>query len=238
VEDRAITAYRVGEGEKPIVLIGGIHGGYEWNTVRLADMMLEHLREQPGEIPGGYRVYVIPVMNPDGLHKVTDGVPLTEVDFSQKNTIPGRFNARGVDLNRNWDSRWEPTSYWGRREVDAGTEPFSEPETRAVRDFLLEQDPAVVIFFQSAANGIWYGGKHVGYEPARRLAEAYSEGSGYPLPEGGEGPVDYEITGAASSYLYTREIPALTIELVTHGSPEFQRNLGGVRAVFEALEAR
>jgi hypothetical protein len=50
--------------------------------------------------------------------------------------------------------------------------------------------------------------------------------------------VDYEITGAASSYLYSQEIPALTIELVTHSSPEFERNLGGVRAVFEVLKAR
>ncbi len=235
VEKRPIRASLLGKGERSVILIGGIHGGYEWNTVLLARLLLGHFEEHPGDVPEGYTLSIIPNMNPDGLHEVTGGRPLEDIDFSGINTAPGRFNARGVDLNRNWDSRWQPTSYWGHRVVDAGESPFSEPETRAVRDYILSREPELVIFFQSAADGIWYGGKQDRWEPALRFAETYSEASGYTLPEGTEGPVSYEITGSASGYLYTQGIPTLTIELTTHSSPEFERNLAGVTAVFDML---
>ncbi|MFN2135269.1 MAG: LysM peptidoglycan-binding domain-containing protein, partial [Candidatus Promineifilaceae bacterium] len=31
-----IVSYQLGDGETPLILIGGIHGGYEWNTILLA----------------------------------------------------------------------------------------------------------------------------------------------------------------------------------------------------------
>jgi hypothetical protein len=128
-------------------------------------------------------------------------------------------------------------SYWGNRKVDAGENPFSEPETRVVQDFIMENRPSLVIFFQSAANGIWYSGKQVQWAPARRFAQVYSEASGYPLPEGTEGPVSYEITGSASGYLYTQKVPTLVIEMATHHEIEFERNLAGLRAVFELVSS-
>ena len=236
VEKRAITAVTLGEGDKNVILIGGIHGGYEWNTIVLARKVMEYYGANREEIPAGYTLHFIPNMNPDGLYKITGGEPIGTVNFAEKNTAPGRFNANGVDLNRNWDDEeWKPTSYWGHRVVDAGTHPFSEPETRIVRDYINHRNPELVIFFQSAANGIWYGGKQDMWEPARRFAEAYAEASGYPLPRGTDGPVSYEITGSASGYLYSRGIPALTIELETHLQIEYERNLAGVKAAFRLL---
>lgn len=236
VEKRQINAVSIESGERNVILIGGIHGGYEWNTIVLARRIMEYYIENTQEIPAGYSLHFIPNMNPDGLYKITGGKPIDKVNFAEKNTVPGRFNANGVDLNRNWDDdEWKPTSYWGHRVVDAGESPFSEPETRIVRDFILERDPELIIFFQSAANGIWYGGKQDMWEPARRFAEAYSQASGYPLPEGTDGPVSYEITGSASGYLYSRGIPTLTIELETHLQIEYERNRAGVKAAFSLL---
>lgn len=236
VEDLPIKAVTIGSGARNVILIGGIHGGYEWNTIVLARQIMDYYTGNMEEIPAGYTLHFIPNMNPDGLYKVTGGEPIDEVNFAEKNTVPGRFNANGVDLNRNWeDEEWKPTSYWGQRVVDAGERPFSEPETRIVRDFILTRDPELVIFFQSAANGIWYGGKQDTWEPARRFAEAYSQASGYPLPAGTGGPVTYEITGSASGYLYSQGIPTLTIELKTHHLIEYKRNLAGVKAAFRLL---
>jgi hypothetical protein len=178
-------------------------------------------------------------MNPDGLYRVTDRTPIEDFDFRSANTVPGRFNARGVDLNRNWDGDWQPTSFWGNREVDAGSAPFSEPETRAVRDYVERIDPAVSIFYQSAAAGLWYSGAEEGWEPARRLAEAYHQGSGYRLPEAenGEtdGPIDYEITGSADDYFHDIGHPNITVELTNHSDIEWQRNLAGFRVLLEAI---
>jgi len=234
-EGRKLIAYRFGEGSNTGIVYAGIHGGYEWNTILLARQLVDHFRTQPEELPEGWRLYIIPAVNPDGLYRVTKGAKLEEFDFSSANIAPGRFNGRGVDLNRNFGGGWEPTAYWGNRSVDPGEKPFSEPETRALRDFVLEKRPEFIVSYHSAANGIYYGGKHEGWEPARRLAKAYSRESGYPVPEGeGSSLVSYAITGAATNYFYTRKIPSITVELAGRSGPEFSRNLAGLRALFSA----
>jgi hypothetical protein len=236
VEGRPISVERVGEGPTDVLVVGGIHGGYEANSITLARRLLRHYRENPGELPGEFTLHVIDNMNPDGLHRVTGGTPIDEFNFRAVNTRPGRFNARGVDLNRNWDGDWQPTSYWGAQEVDAGSEPFSEPETRAVRDYFQGIEPAASVFFQSAAAGIWYSGAEDGWEPSRRLAGAYSRGSGYRMPEEDNGPVDYEISGSADDYFYEVGHRNITVELTTHYDIEWERNLAGFSAFLRALQ--
>ena len=239
VEGRPISVERVGSGSVDVLIVGGIHGGYEWNSILLARRFLEHYRENPEALPRHVRLHVIDNMNPDGLFRITGGTPIEEFDFGTANTVPGRFNARGVDLNRNWDGDWQPTSYWRHPEVDAGSAPFSEPETRAVRDYVRRIDPAVSIFYQSAAAGLWYSGAEDRWEPARRLAEAYHQGSGYRLPEAengdADGPIDYEITGSADDYFHDVGHPNITVELTNHYDIEWQRNLAGFRVLLNKI---
>ena len=243
VDGRPITAERVGSGPIDVVIVGGIHGAYEANSIMLARRFLEHYHANPRALPEEFTLHVIDNMNPDGVHRVTGGTPIEEFDFRSADTVPGRFNARWVDLNRNWDGDWQPTSYWGNREVDAGSAPFSEPETRAVRDYVERIDPAVSVFYQSAAFGLWYSGAEDGWEPARRLAEAYHEASGYRLPRADEdsgetdGPIDYEITGSADDYFYEIGHPNLTVELTNHWDIEWERNLAGFEALLGELSA-
>ena len=47
-----------------------------------------------------------------------------------------RTNANGVDLNRNWDYAWEEANEPPGTPTYKGPEPFSEPETRAIRDLV------------------------------------------------------------------------------------------------------
>ncbi|MFW5743260.1 MAG: M14 family metallopeptidase [Spirochaetota bacterium] len=236
VEGRPITVERVGDGPTQVAVVGGIHGGYEWNSIVLARRILEHYRGRTEELAGAFTLHVIDNMNPDGLHEVTGGTPIDDFDFPGVDTTPGRFNANDVDLNRNWDGDWQPTSYWGTRVVDAGSEPFSEPETRAVRDYFRRIDPVVSVFYQSAAAGLWYSGAEEQWEPARRLAAAYARASGYRLPsQSGEGPVDYEITGSADDYFHEIGHPNLTVELTTHSTIELERNLAGLSSLFDLL---
>ena len=236
VEGRTISVERLGDGPTDVLVVGGIHGGYEANSIALSRRLLKHYRNNPADLPGEFTLHVIDNMNPDGLYRITEGTPIDEFNFRAVNTVPGRFNARGVDLNRNWDGDWQPTSYWGQREVDAGSAPFSEPETRAVRDYFFEIEPVASVFFQSAAAGIWFSGAEDGWEPSRRLALAYSRASGYRMPEPDDGPVDYEITGSADDYFYEIGHRNLTIELTTHYDIEWDRNLAGFRAFLQALQ--
>ena len=241
VEGRPITVERVGSGPTDVLIVGGIHGAYEANSIVLARRLLEHYRTSPQALPEDFTLHVIDNMNPDGVHRVTGATPIEQFDFRSADTVPGRFNARWVDLNRNWDGDWQPTSYWGNREVDAGSAPFSEPETRAVRDYVERIDPAVSVFYQSAAFGLWYSGAEDGWEPARRLAEVYHRASGYRMPEPDDGsgdsggPVDYEITGSADDYFYEIGHPNLTVELTNHYDIDWDRNLAGFSALLEEL---
>src|SRR6056297_201117 len=240
VEGRPIEVYRFGSGENSVVLYGGIHGGYEWNTVALARQLIEYFDDAgraEGVIPEGVSLYIIPVLNPDGLAAVTDGKELEEFDPTSVDITKGRFNARGVDLNRNWDARWEPVSEWRNMEVDAGSHPFSEPETRALRDFVLRLKPTVIVSYHSQANGIYYSGKRDRWEPARSLAQVYSEASDYPIPQG-RGLVSYRITGASGGYFYHKGIPEITVELARRTDSEFSRNVEGVLALLQAVDGQ
>src|SRR5690606_32942103 len=48
---RSLEVYTFGQGETHLLFVGGIHGGYEWNSVLLAYDMIDHLTERPDTIP-------------------------------------------------------------------------------------------------------------------------------------------------------------------------------------------
>ena len=71
VEGRPIESYMFGSGATHIAFVGGIHGGYEWNSVVLAYEFLDYLDLNSSTLPMGLTVTVIPSANPDGVFKVT-----------------------------------------------------------------------------------------------------------------------------------------------------------------------
>ena len=110
VEGRDIVAYHYGTGDSELVFVGGIHGGYEWNTVLVAYELIDYINGNPAIIPADIKVTVIPVLNPDGLNKVVGTAgrfAKSDVPTSTSETVPGRFNANNVDLNRNFDCDWQ-----------------------------------------------------------------------------------------------------------------------------------
>jgi murein tripeptide amidase MpaA len=155
VEGRDITAYNYGSGDKRVLFVGGIHGGYSWNTSLVAYEAMEYFEKNPSAIPANVKVTVIPVVNPDGLSKVvsaTGEFSAGDVKASQSVQVSGRFNAHTVDLNRNFDCQWQATGQWQNRSVSGGTAAFSEPETLAIKNYIDSRDPAgVVIMLQTAA---------------------------------------------------------------------------------------
>jgi len=238
-EGRDITAYTYGNGPKQLVLIGGIHGGYEWNTVLLAYELMDYFDTEWTSIPTTTQITIIPVANPDGLYAVmatTSVFKASEVPSSSELLATGRFTASGVDLNRNFDCKWQPKSMWGTQQVSAGTEAFSEPEAKAIRDFIQTNSPDGVLFFHSKANAVYASECHEGVlTETKELLTTYAEASGYE-------PVlqfdAYPITGDAEGWLASIGIPALTVELETREGTDFEKNLRGVKAVFEMMHTK
>jgi len=62
----------------------------------------------------------------------------------------------GVDLNRNYDYGWEGGVTSPKSEIYGGPAPFSEPETQAIRDFVLEHNFMYAISFHSGVELILY----------------------------------------------------------------------------------
>ncbi len=232
VEDNEILAYHYGKGEKNLLLLAGIHGGYEWNTVLLAYELMDYLVENPDIIPENLRITVIPVLNPDGLEETVGTAGRFQAsDVSSNKQVSGRFNANGVDLNRNFDCLWQPESTWQSQKVSAGDEVFSEPEARALQDFVATLNPVGVVVWYSAAGGVYASSCENGVSTeTRSLTKVFAEASGY---SGHEEYDFYEITGDAVNWLAKNKIPAISVLLTNHEDLEWSKNLAGVKAVLE-----
>ncbi len=234
VEGRNIEAYTYGSGKDNLIFVGGIHGGYEWNSVVLAYQFIDYLKENPRVIPPELTITVIPSANPDGVYAVVgiegkftpSDVPTTTVPAGT-----GRFNANGVDLNRNFDCKWKPESMWRGKVVSAGTEAFSEPEAVAIRDYILGHPPLGVVFWHSQSNAVYASECINGILPETlTLMNVYAKAAGYPAVSTFDA---YPITGDAEGWLASIDIPAITVELKTHETIEWEKNLTGVTALLE-----
>ncbi len=234
VEGRAIETYTYGNGTTHLLFVGGIHGGYEWNSVVLAYQFIDELRKNPNLVPLNITVTVIPSLNPDGVYEVVGKEGrFTAADVPVKPRVlgAGRLNAHQVDLNRNFDCNWKPKSMWQGKTVAAGTKAFSEPEAAALRDFVLKEKPDAVVFWHSQANAVYASACNNGILPdTLALMKAYAHASGYTPVESFDA---YAITGDAEGWLASINIPAITVELKTHETVEWERNLGGIQALFE-----
>lgn len=213
VEGRPLLAHRLGTGPRVVMLVGGVHTGFEANTVELVNRLVAHFQSTPGDIMPGITLVLVPVLNPDGLER--------------GRTLAGRFNASGVDLNRNWGCGWAPEAEWREGPVDPGPAAFSEPETLALAGLITQLRPAAVLFYHAAARGVFRGGCE-GASISDEMAQVYGLASGYPA---GEPFSRYPVTGSAPAWVDSMGFPAADVELATSEDPEFWRNLRGVMAV-------
>lgn len=190
-----------------------MHGGWEGNTVTLVEEMIVYFEANPQDILPGMSLVLVPVANPDGLE--------------HGRVAAGRFNAHQVDLNRNWGCDWSAQARWRDQTVNAGTGPFSEPETGALSAFIQTLRPATVLFYHSSAGGIFAGdcgGDHGSMAMSRVLGEATGYGYGQPFTA-------YSVTGTAASWVDGLGIPSADVELFSWTASEFERNLRGVMAL-------
>jgi hypothetical protein len=229
-----LTAYHFGSGEKELIFVGGIHGGYAWNTVLVAYELIDYLEESPEDIPEDIKVTVIPVLNPDGLDEIVGTTGRFSPSDVSGDITEGRFNANNVDLNRNFDCDWQETGVWQDKTVNAGSEVFSEPEARAFRDYVESNNPTAVVFWYSAAGGVFASNCHNGIpEETQAITDVYAENSGYPAYQEFD---FYEITGDAVNWLAKNNIPGISVLLSDHENTEWSKNKAGIKALFEYYE--
>ena len=144
VKGSPIPLVKLGKGEKKALVTAGIHAR-EYLTVAFTMRCIEEYAEayfsksgkygnyDMREILEEYTLYLVPMMNPDGLDIVTNGKK-TLYDKSLKDENYKR-NANGVNLNRNFPFEWEKITTGLSVDDDEaykGKSAASEPETQAM----------------------------------------------------------------------------------------------------------
>jgi murein tripeptide amidase MpaA len=178
VEGRPITALRIGSfgaNERPAVYVLGCHHAREWISVEVPLHFARHLLEAYDQDSRIRRcvdeanIYIVPLVNPDGLE-----YSILRYRYWRKNRIyNGRFSW-GVDLNRNYAHQWgldnTGSSPNPGNATYRGRAPFSEPETVALRDFMLLHPPSGLISYHNFSQIILYPWGYT-REPAARAPE-------------------------------------------------------------------
>lgn len=219
VSGRPLEVYKFGQGERQVMIAAGIHGGYEWNTIALADELITHVNEHPELIPSDVTLFILRNINPDG--------------DARAHTIEGRVNDHGVDLNRNfpenWQAEWDRDGCWDYAPTTGGSAPGSEPETRAVMNFLSTRRVVALISYHSAALGVFPGGEPW-EEESIELAKALSRVTRYPFP-----PIDTGCyyTGTLADYAVSLGAAAVDMELRNHRDTDFSQNLKALKVLLE-----
>jgi predicted deacylase len=157
IEGRPIRSFELGSPDgAPVLLTGLMHGVEFIGSVALLSMVQHIVTDPTAELLRHARIVIVPVVNPDALQANCDRLA-AGWRASQ------RCNARGVDLNRNFprmrkDMPLNPLggSRWHRSPHYVGRCPFSEPETRALRDVANALRPKVSVGFHSFGELLLY----------------------------------------------------------------------------------
>lgn len=244
---RPIYALTIGKRENPLLVAAGFHG-QEWLTSLLALRFAETLlaakaKKMPiwGVDPVciSKSVVIVPCVNPDGVQIAINGVDGADryaenyKKISAASNEKWSANARGVDINHNFDAGW---NLLRDMEIDSGIlgpsprryggyMPESEPETAAIVALSKACRPRNAIALHSQGEEIFweYGDK----KPPRseQLARIFAAASGYTLVEN-SGLASHG--GYKDWFIEYFNKPAFTVEIGRGENPLPLSDFGGI----------
>lgn len=215
------------ENEAEVVILG-CHHAREWISVEVPFYVAVHLLENYStdahirSLVNQSEVWIVPLVNPDGLE-----YSIHFYRYWRKNMRDNQDSSFGVDTNRNYGYKWgfddEGSSPDSSSYVYRGPGPFSEPETKAVRDLVNQRNFQVLISYHNYSQVILYPWGYTNQPTemdelletmasgmSRRMQAVNGRFYGY-----GQGGKDLYLTnGGAVDWAYgAKGIPAFTIEL-------------------------
>ncbi len=226
IRHRPINMYKFGKGGGRVAFFG-THHALESITANLLYAFIYIMNtEARGMITGKnvpalftslYSYYVIPCVNPDGVEMRLGGDPDSPIYSRTVRMSGGDFtgwqaNARGVDLNHNYEYGFaEYKRLEHSRGITAGAGlysgeyPESEPESRLAANLVRILAPKAVVSLHSQ-------GEEIFYAPAAALRPARTLGNltGYRVSV----PTDTAAYGGLCDYTgYSLGIPSFTFEV-------------------------
>jgi hypothetical protein len=178
-EERIIWVMKISDNpnvkeDEPEVLFVGAHHGNEAIGNEMALYIIDTFTTFYGKDPritwlvDNHEIWVVPMPNPDGLEYTLNDNSWRKNRSPNyiSEVTPGPFDPKlirtsyGTDLNRNYDMEWgDPDGsavLLQRSGTYAGSEPFSELETQALRDLSLAHNFSVYVDYHSGIEMILY----------------------------------------------------------------------------------
>ena len=214
VEGRNLYALFIGNHEAPIGISQAAIHGREWITALLS---LHHAEKNLKR--GG--VWILPLTNPDGA--LLSEIGITTVSPEKRHFLAElncgynfslwKANAKGVDLNVNFDARWGT----GARNVFSpapenyvGESPFCAPESRALKEFTEQIRPDFTVSWHTKGEEIYWRFHQPFFRISRdkKLAKRLSNAINCPLKE-----AKRSVGGYKDWCIECLKIPAFTVEV-------------------------
>ena len=235
---RPVRVLVMGTGDRR-VLYSAAHHANEWITTPVLLKFAEDLAEAAqtgGEIFGedGRRIleaatlYIVPMVDPDGVDLVTGAIQPGTLEYEAASRIADNFpdisfpdgwkaNLLGVDLNLQYPAGWliareikfsegfdkpAPRDYVGRS-------PLNQRETIALAEYTERVDPALVLAYHTQGKVIYWQFRDYQVPGARALGEEFARLSGYAMAEV---PYESSFAGYKDWFIQNFRRPGFTIE--------------------------
>lgn len=209
---RNLRTLVMGNGPRKVIYTAAWHAN-EWITtpilLKFAEEFAESLQKggtifgvNAGDLAAGATVYMVPMVNPDGVDLVTGAIEPGSEAYENAREIASRFpaipfpdgwkaNLRGVDLNLQFPAGWLRAreikflqGYTGPAPRDyVGRAPLTQPEPKALAGYTEYIDPDLVLAYHTQGKEIYWQFLEYQVPGARELGEKFARISGYALSE-------------------------------------------------------
>lgn len=185
--------------DAPLLLLAGAFHGMEWLTATLLLAFSETLamRLGQGRVTLGNPVVIVPCVNPDGVNIQIHGISAAGrfshlVRHACRNDCSHwQANARGVDLNHNFDANWKALRVMEQKAGIRGPAatrfggcfPVSEPESRHLVCFCRTHTVKLAAAFHSQGEEIYFRFGDTLPPQAESIAQQLADASGYQLAQ-------------------------------------------------------
>jgi g-D-glutamyl-meso-diaminopimelate peptidase len=218
---RELSYIRLGTGENQ-VFYNAVHHALEWINAPVMMKFVEDFSRayalgalldgyDPREIWEQSSIYIMPMVNPDGVDLVLNGLQRSNPNYadlirwnngSTDFSRDWQSNNNGVDLNHNYNAAWEESKQ-AEAELGitgpgptrfSGPYPESEPESRTVANFTRSHDFRLVMAYHSQGEVIFWDFENLAPPEAEAIGQELSKLSGYELatPEGAASYAGYK----------------------------------------------
>ena len=204
VMEKKLFCLKAGEGKRKLFINGAHHGLEYLSAAFIMKFLEEYVRcGECGDEFFGYdslslmkrtTLFAVPMVNPDGVDIAIHGIDVTNPYHRELISNVGihsfnkvwQANVNGVDINHNYNAGWKVVEEKPSPSRYSGPYSESEPETKAIVEFVRNENPDMLMAFHSQGGEIYYDYDGKAEERSLKLATEFAEVSGYiaTRPEG------------------------------------------------------